>query len=455
MHLKENDLTHSINPRYIVRGRDYFTQGRVSSVTWYADQRTVAANVAGSRGRVYRLMIRLDRQHGALQIIGQCSCPMSYNCKHVVAVLFALIARQQSAGQVHGETLPRQLDLWFERLQAAEQQLHAPEPAERLLYLLDTSSNFAGRFVTVAVMKTRPLKNGGYAKPTTYRINPASSARFLRPEDLRLLALLEAGKRFVSHTLELRGSHGSLILEMLLDSGRCHWQSHTTPALSAAPALDSALQWVMHKDGSQHIQASAATTDSVLLPLSPPWLLDIPNARCAPLHTELAPALAETLAAAPPVPLEMAEKLAMTMQNSFPKQALPRPIIPAATQRQDIPPLCCLRMFSAQRPHYYRHDEQGWEHFAEFHFDYNGLVVHPWDERETLTQIDEAGVVLIERQGEVEQHVLNHLISLNFTPEEMGASDNPLLLYQPLGEPAWMRFVLEDLPALKRDGWRI
>ncbi len=50
MHLKENDLTHSINPRYIVRGRDYFTQGRVSSVTWYADQRTVAANVAGSSG---------------------------------------------------------------------------------------------------------------------------------------------------------------------------------------------------------------------------------------------------------------------------------------------------------------------------------------------------------------------------------------------------------------------
>ena len=49
----------------------------------------IIGSVAGSGGQVYSVHATLVRDAGGrlLGVDGQCSCPISYNCKHVTAVL--------------------------------------------------------------------------------------------------------------------------------------------------------------------------------------------------------------------------------------------------------------------------------------------------------------------------------------------------------------------------------
>jgi hypothetical protein len=68
--------------------------------------------VAGNGNNVYRQSVRLERHGDALDIAGSCSCPMDYNCKHVVAVLLAAmdqcgtaLAATPSGNAMHGSPM--------------------------------------------------------------------------------------------------------------------------------------------------------------------------------------------------------------------------------------------------------------------------------------------------------------------------------------------------------------
>ena len=69
------------------RGAAYWRQGHVRSAKWQKrgrDGPVLISRVTGSSG-YYDQVIRID--FAKEDIDGECSCPVGYNCKHVVAAL--------------------------------------------------------------------------------------------------------------------------------------------------------------------------------------------------------------------------------------------------------------------------------------------------------------------------------------------------------------------------------
>src|SRR6266446_158453 len=83
-------------------GDRYWRQGRVLSLNSNENREGVQikARVQGSGRQPYAQTIEIADINGEfLEIEGECSCPVGFNCKHVAAVLFAAIAQQSNANR--------------------------------------------------------------------------------------------------------------------------------------------------------------------------------------------------------------------------------------------------------------------------------------------------------------------------------------------------------------------
>ncbi|HHB95136.1 MAG TPA: hypothetical protein ENK88_08325, partial [Campylobacterales bacterium] len=88
-----DDIRDNFDRRTITRGNDYYLDGRVIAIKKYKTtsykipMTTIFSEVRGSGKEIYKQKIFLPNiEHN--QVDGECSCPVGYNCKHVVAVLF-------------------------------------------------------------------------------------------------------------------------------------------------------------------------------------------------------------------------------------------------------------------------------------------------------------------------------------------------------------------------------
>lgn len=83
----ERDISRLVGAAALSRAHSYVTSGAVRTLVEGDGGRVLLATVAGSRSSQYQTVIRLlDASHPP-RWSGECSCPMSYDCKHTAAVL--------------------------------------------------------------------------------------------------------------------------------------------------------------------------------------------------------------------------------------------------------------------------------------------------------------------------------------------------------------------------------
>ena len=96
-HLRRADWAHAFGEGSLARGTAYAGQGR--STLFKAEDGQVLAECLGSGGSRYRQTIQLKQARtGQLNIEGRCTCPVGFNCKHVVAALLTLEEHPELAG---------------------------------------------------------------------------------------------------------------------------------------------------------------------------------------------------------------------------------------------------------------------------------------------------------------------------------------------------------------------
>ncbi|MFW2437935.1 MAG: SWIM zinc finger family protein, partial [Arenicellales bacterium] len=160
------------------RGTDYWKTGHVRRVkaTEEGVELAIQSSVSGSRSLVYHQEIEVYEYDGLIELSGECSCPVSFNCKHVVAVLCDLIDRYAitaSSGEID-----KPVEEWLGKLSEttalSEQSDSGGEPKQdsiQLQYLINPEpADVAGsRFkIKASVFKSRVLKKGGYGKPVKH-----------------------------------------------------------------------------------------------------------------------------------------------------------------------------------------------------------------------------------------------------------------------------------------------
>jgi len=100
--LQQADWAAAFPEAVLARGRSCAKQGLVRILRVTAE--TIEARCHGGAERPYRQDIRLSPQQQHWRVQGRCSCPVAYNCKHVVAALLLLEQLQQ-----RGDPLAREV----------------------------------------------------------------------------------------------------------------------------------------------------------------------------------------------------------------------------------------------------------------------------------------------------------------------------------------------------------
>lgn len=286
-------VIQSAFPEAWVKGLLYFEQGQVMRLK--VSPEAVVARVRGTRATPYRTEVLWSRIGGRWQLGSQCSCPMVFDCKHVVAAALAwqkelaaeadaespavAIAPPLAARRVDPIALAARPNPWAAldsglaspAAAAHRQPDSAAESEESLRFLLDVDA--ATGILWVCVGRTRRLKSGAWGKPKAINLSPYATVATLgnlAPADLALALSLDSARMRSSDGLWWFSPKRAdpAFCDALLATGRCHWRNPNSPALVAGPALPLSLDWAVDAEGTQRLRA---VLPEGAVALSPDW----------------------------------------------------------------------------------------------------------------------------------------------------------------------------------------
>jgi hypothetical protein len=338
-----DDIRRAVTANAFAAGRDYDAGGRVSDLRVLAEGHVIEAAVQGSARRPYRVRVALGRRvsDGGAIVSGSCSCPMSYNCKHVAATLFAAIRRESAPPptasipnrQVQSATaaeppLSSAVAAWLHDLERAgqdETEEYPPGVRKRLLYLLDTSPASEGTACLDVKLVGIETRHGELAVRTAkqydrFQFLGSQPARFLRPSDRAIIRLLAS----VGHNLAIGGPTSGAVLRDIIATGRGRWGRVDGPTLRLGEARPGRLAWRVESDGAQR-PILQADNDAIALFAGEAWYVEPATGLMGPLELGLSSGLVQAVLASPPVPPEAAERLGAELIRRLPDLPLPPP----------------------------------------------------------------------------------------------------------------------------------
>ncbi len=162
--LKPKHIYEFFSRSAVEKGHVYQAQGRVSVLEISEDLTHIRAKVRGSVASKYRVDIRLDFGSDRLDALeGECSCPVTFNCKHVAATLLealkgepqpsdmARAGEQEAPVPQAPQPMPYEVNQWLVKFGAALRGDDYPaELNQRLLYCFAPSQD-VGQIPALAV----------------------------------------------------------------------------------------------------------------------------------------------------------------------------------------------------------------------------------------------------------------------------------------------------------------
>jgi superfamily II DNA or RNA helicase len=325
-----------------------------------------------------------------------------------------------------------------------------------------------------ALVKTR--KDGRLGRAAFLRPGRTDHARPLAPNDARLLELLAALDRGAGYArggpiVELRGWIGEDALGLALADGRCHLDQVGQAPLRRGETRRAGLAWRLEPDG-RYRATLAAQGEGVLLCLDPCVWIERDAGQIGALELDLPKEAAGLWLSAPPVPVEQIAGFRthlseLGIEDAVSRLPQPLPVRKAPAQ----PPRPVLRLLTT------RAGDAALEH-ARVEFDYEGVLVGVDDPRDPLVVPRGDHLLACERDRDAEVAAFSALTRWPFEPagqlldewDRRGIQDGDLLLVGKAraGRGAgngdlpglatdedWIGFVLDGLPSLIEQGWRV
>ena len=502
MKIERADIVRAIDDAaYFARGFSYFSDRKVLSVkTGRANH--VSGEVSGSGGRLYRVeaQLHLDADGRLSSVDGQCSCPIGFNCKHVVAVLLEAAQRMGAATLRSTEQAARQPDpaqpqlpgdvqVWLSKLSAPQ---GTPGPAkvaeisgDQIIYVF--RCNRAGR-PEIAPFKAYVKKDGTIGKNVSeYHRNhvtyPPANATV---QDAVIVAQLGffSTRSYPPEYNWPDGEALSTFLRQIVATGRTRAGDSGGRALCWAAPRQIAFQWEPDEKGDQSL--SARDSEGRVLELLPfPDLVFVDEAagEIGFAETGLPAQTAALLAAAPSVPAEAARAVADALAGRGGLMPVPRAM--PVMERSDLAPSAVLTLFGHER----LLRAQSWAHSRRGQVSPPQKAIYPCarlgvqydDNKDLLTpgngadlrRTAENGLTIIRRDFKAEVALLDRLKQVaktfagyhpdlvDFHGTTPKAVQEAHVVFQPVSpeensfdSPAF-GFMAKALPELRELGWKI
>jgi len=446
------DITAQLPPEHIDKGWQLFTDNRVTAPNIQRNGELITAIIPQASTRPLRVYIRTSSENNAITINGECSCETKQNCEHVAAVLLQALDDQQALPGNNGISIAKPPGNALKKTNAKP-----TDTQQALLYLLHSDAGA----LHVETVVARRLKQGGYSRPRPFDAGRALSRtppRYLEPVDLSLInSLNQLPYTLDTGTLQLTGPQSTQILERMLATGRSYFEDIERGApLSLGAARTLEFQWRMDDFGYQRGEEAITPEADILLPLSIPWYFDSNADECGPLKNDLPMELIHELIAIPPVAPEQAAKVNKVLLKTWPDSVVPPLRVPEIKTVPRIKPVPCLRLITEDENVFGDWVESS--NMACLSFIYGDMEISRHD---PPTCIRDGQLIHIPRDKKVEQAAAKQLYKLGFAEidgSEFDISDDCFSLESAFRDndvEAWLDFQVEDLPALRAQGWRI
>ncbi|MDX8387351.1 MAG: DEAD/DEAH box helicase [Ghiorsea sp.] len=276
--LVENNLDES----YLKLGREDYKNGHVEKLVIDNKNQSVTAEVIGSAAKPYNISIEFDEH----DIDGDCSCPLQFNCKHVAATLYAVLAESSSLPrkkrQKKEEPVPfhHWLGVVGQTTPSVQSRDEYPSDVrQRLIYILRSDGKHG---IQLHFESVRLLKNDKYGKSTPYSsksILSRSVPRYILSMDERILREAAMSLSASGDSVRLQGVAGREMLERAVKTGRCHWWDKDRDALKLSEPRTGEWFWDIDAQGVQSLSLRTEP-EAMLLHVSPPFYLDITQNLC-------------------------------------------------------------------------------------------------------------------------------------------------------------------------------
>ncbi|MDT8410621.1 MAG: DEAD/DEAH box helicase [Wenzhouxiangellaceae bacterium] len=402
----------------------------------------LSGHCQGSLAQPYRQRIEISEGKNGAVLNGECSCPVGYNCKHVVALVLTWQALAPPEESDRDEVTE-----WLAELGADAKAATAPSE-DALLYLILPPPAHASE-PSVKFLIAQRKRDGQWGKGRkTYPAalnDQDSQAAYLRPIDEEILSLLRSAmQRPQSVGIGLSGVAGQLALIRMVQSGRAFWTRDRLGPLQLGDARRLGMEWKL-RGGRYHLEL-AVEGGGLLVPTEPPCFIDPDQHLVGKLELPagLNARKLKMLQRAPAIPADMAEKTSRRMALELPD--LPSPL---AIEYEDIqqPPTPLLKVeFDPAHPGQAR---------AGLHFVYAGMYIPPNPpNRFVVTELD-GRLVRVQRDPAAEQALRETLVehgleALNAERFQMAGGHQGTAL-----RDAWFDWLRETAPELRAAGWQI
>jgi SNF2 family DNA or RNA helicase len=465
-----------------MRGHQYYRENQVSALGISQNGTFITALVAGSNNNRYHVNILLQAQAGGHVLVnGDCSCPVGFNCKHVVATLIK--AQVESPLEVppptdkalpNGTDLPYEISIWLNEVSRAAMPTLGLDSLplnvlQRLLYVLKLSDSKPAR-VEVTFFTARLLKAGGYGKKTLHNsvanIFTGSAPPYFTKRDQGIIAAINLMSVAGGY---LAGAQGARWMTEMITTGRCFWEIPDSEPLSFGEKCVTQPVWTMDTQGNQRLHVET-TPPSQVLPFSPPWYVNEVASICGELDIGLPDEIAYALVSAPAIPSALAGRISNELAQTLPGINVQLPQVLRERKVSDRHPVPCLRFYTValNPPPYFGsfhskdvHDyEPNTLDLVRLEFDYGGVRIDSMSTEKSIAQRSGDELLRIDRDVAAEESYIDELADLGFffvdlsIFSELHKKHNGSFI---LGgdDQEWINFCLANLPDLRAADWQI
>ncbi len=288
---------------------------------------------------------------------------------------------------------------------------------------------------------------------------------FVTEQDVEILRLLWGGR--INDTglrafgLELR--HGGDLLQRLVRTGRFALATDYSPLL-LGDARPGSFGWRIDSRGNQRACFRAMSEASLVIPLQPPWYVDLDKSVIGPLDVPGDPEVIARLFSLPPLGDRQASLVAEMLAELEPGLTPPALDAQASLRCIVTEPLPVLRLqtletngHGAWRGYAPCQDVAGFDVILPA-FRYEGAEVGPEDEQEFVILAD-GETVRLERRRDLEISYMKSLAACGiqripeFVLHTFGCP--PEHAFGLESEAAWVGLMQNELPVLRKAGWQI
>ncbi len=288
---------------------------------------------------------------------------------------------------------------------------------------------------------------------------------FAGEDDLAILRLLWDER---THDCGLRAfalgpQHGAELLGQLLQTGRFYAENEHSP-LALAEARKAEVRWAADVHGLRRPRFVPRPEASLVVPVQPPWYVDLDEGTAGPLDVPGNPEAIAQLFTLPPLSANEAAQVAQALAQRIPELPLREEQRDVPVRRIDCRPIAALRLRTLDTcgndewRGYAATSEQGAFDVVLPLFSYQDADIKPGDEREYLT-LPDGETVQVVRRREFESELMRHLgeAGLEMIPARVlyTFGSPPDHAYGLTDESRWNDFMRDAVPLLKRVGWQV